>query len=245
MPFDLPLDVPCDGPTVVILTRPMATKKPAPNWWQQLFLRTIVPSRVSELCLRQHELHDALMKRLSAAMARNEVIVIDPPPGSARLINNDLLWSAEQVLRAGSVAAALLWLPASTDSAQLRRLQLAAETGGTLAFLLQDARRLATASPAPLRLRLDAGRGDDGALLVHLVKRRGAPLDKPIRLPGVGGSSGTKTGASVVEVRRPSGRSADAGLRSSNVAGDRFQAAIAGARSPLPDAPHGKPLAAG
>jgi len=179
------------------------------------------------------------------------LIVIDPQQGPARLINNDLLWSAEQVLRAGSVAAALLWLPRSTDSAQLRRLQLAAETGGTLAFLLQDARRLAAASPAPLRLRLEAGRGDDGdgALLVHLVKRRGAPLDRPIRLPGVGVKSATKTGGPIGspadEVRLPAGRNADAGPRESTVAVNRFQAAIVGARNPLPAAPHGKPLAAG
>lgn len=79
VPFDLPLDEPCDGPTVVILTRPMTTKKPPPNWWQQLFLRTIVPQPVSALCLRQHELHDGVMQRLSAAKACNEVIVVDPP----------------------------------------------------------------------------------------------------------------------------------------------------------------------
>jgi predicted patatin/cPLA2 family phospholipase len=80
VPFDLPLEEPCDGPTVVILTRPMSTKKPAPNWWQQLFLRTLVPPRVASLSLRQHELHHALMQRLKLAVAREEVIVIDPPP---------------------------------------------------------------------------------------------------------------------------------------------------------------------
>jgi predicted patatin/cPLA2 family phospholipase len=80
VPFDLPLEEPCDGPTVVILTRPMSTKKPAPNWWQQLFLRTLVPQPVAALSLRQHELHHALMGRLQQAIARDEVIVIDPPP---------------------------------------------------------------------------------------------------------------------------------------------------------------------
>jgi predicted patatin/cPLA2 family phospholipase len=80
VPFDLPLEEPCDGPTVVILTRPMSTKKPAPNWWQQLFLRTLVPARVASLSLRQHQLHHTLMERLKKAVAREEVIVIDPPP---------------------------------------------------------------------------------------------------------------------------------------------------------------------
>lgn len=132
----------------------------------------------------------------AAGVNLSRLIVIDPLQGPARLIHHDLLWSAEQVLRAGSVAAALLWLPRNTDSAQLRRLQLAAETGGTLAFMLQDATRLAAASPAPLRLRLEAGRGRDGAgaLLVHLVKRRGAPLDRPIRLADMGTQTATRTG---------------------------------------------------
>src|SRR5690606_29101761 len=80
VPFDLPLGRDYEGPTVVILTRPMTTKQPAPNWWRQLFLRTAVPRRVSALCLKQHELHDALMKRLSLAKSTNQVIVVDPPP---------------------------------------------------------------------------------------------------------------------------------------------------------------------
>jgi predicted patatin/cPLA2 family phospholipase len=80
VPFDLPLEEPCEGPTVVILTRPMSTKKPAPNWWQQLFLRTLVPQPVAALSLRQHELHHALMGRLRQAIQRDDIIVIDPPP---------------------------------------------------------------------------------------------------------------------------------------------------------------------
>jgi predicted patatin/cPLA2 family phospholipase len=80
VPFDLPIDEPCDGPIVVILTRPMSTKKPAPNWWQQLFLRTAVPSRVAHLTLKQHELHQVTMKRLAEAESRGGVIVVNPPP---------------------------------------------------------------------------------------------------------------------------------------------------------------------
>jgi predicted patatin/cPLA2 family phospholipase len=97
VPFDLPLDAEVRGPTVVILTRPMSTKKAPPNWWQQAFLRTVVPAPVAELSLVQHALHDALMTRLRAAVERGEVVVVDPPPEmTLKRITND-----EQRLREG------------------------------------------------------------------------------------------------------------------------------------------------
>ena len=92
----------------------------------------------------------------------------------------DQLWAAEQILRAGSVGIALLWLPRATTAAHLRRLQVAAEAGGCTGFFLQDESRLAHPSAAPLRLRLEAH--VDG-LLIHVVKRRGAPLARPLLLP--------------------------------------------------------------
>ena len=115
----------------------------------------------------------------AAGVQLSRLIVVDALPEMTRLATGDTLWAAEQILRAGSVGAALLWLPRGTTAAQLRRLQVAAEAGGTLAFLMQDESRLAAASPAPLRLRLEAQ--DDG-LVVHLIKRRGAPLGRPICL---------------------------------------------------------------
>jgi predicted patatin/cPLA2 family phospholipase len=97
VPFDLPVATPTSGPTVVILTRPMSTKKPAPNWWQQAFLRTVVPAPVSTLSLMQHELHEALMRRLRGAVERGEVRVVDPPPQmTLKRVTND-----ERSLREG------------------------------------------------------------------------------------------------------------------------------------------------
>lgn len=116
----------------------------------------------------------------AAGVELSRLIVVEAAPGNSRLAGSDTLWATEQILRAGSVSAALFWLPRQTSSAQLRRLQVAAEAGGTLAFLLQDEARRAAASPAPLRLRLEAQ--PDG-LAVHLLKRRGAPLARPILLP--------------------------------------------------------------
>ncbi|MBM4072031.1 MAG: hypothetical protein FJ271_24360 [Planctomycetes bacterium] len=52
----------------------------------------------------------------------------------------DALWAWEQTLRSGAVAIVLGWLDVFNDRA-FRKLQLAAETGGSLAFLLRPASR--------------------------------------------------------------------------------------------------------
>jgi cell division inhibitor SulA len=65
----------------------------------------------------------------------------------------DSHWSAEQCLRAGCCAAVLHWLP-DADYRQLRRLQLAAETGNALAFLFRPLQSMALTSPATLRLKI-------------------------------------------------------------------------------------------
>jgi protein ImuA len=81
----------------------------------------------------------------------------------------DALWSAEQILKNGSCAALLCWLPqARPDS--LRRLHLAAQGSETLFFALRPAQAALNASPAPLRLALEAV---SGGLAVRVVKRRG------------------------------------------------------------------------
>jgi hypothetical protein len=67
----------------------------------------------------------------------------------------DVLWATEQCLRSGSCAAVLVWLHQADDRA-LRRLQVAAVTGTALAFVFRDRNALANASPAALRLELEA-----------------------------------------------------------------------------------------
>lgn len=79
--FDLPLDEDYPGPIVVVLTRPMETKKPPPALWERWAVRTIVPAEIRDVVLRQHELHNAVMERLRVAVAREEVILVDPPRG--------------------------------------------------------------------------------------------------------------------------------------------------------------------
>ncbi len=67
--------------------------------------------------------------------------------------HTDTHWTAEQCLRSGCCGAVLGWLP-RTDYRELRRLQLAADTGGTLGFVFRPLAAADQASPCALRLRI-------------------------------------------------------------------------------------------
>jgi len=82
---------------------------------------------------------------------------------------SDGAWSAEQCLRSGACGAVLLWAR-SPEYTQLRRWQLAAESGGALGFLFRPATAMAHASPAALRLRV---RADGDASSIEILKCRG------------------------------------------------------------------------
>lgn len=88
------------------------------------------------------------------------------------------LWATEQALRCADVAAVLAWLPRA-QSADLRRLQLAAQRHRCLLFVVRPEAARVQASPARLRLWLAAGDAPE----VHVLKRRGPPLAAPVRLP--------------------------------------------------------------
>lgn len=66
----------------------------------------------------------------------------------------DALWAAEQCLRSGSCGAVLCW-PRNADDRALRRLQVAAETGQTLAFACRPMAAAHNPSPAALRVAID------------------------------------------------------------------------------------------
>ncbi|HTR57966.1 MAG TPA: translesion DNA synthesis-associated protein ImuA [Casimicrobiaceae bacterium] len=85
-------------------------------------------------------------------------------------------WAAEQVLRANSVGALLFW-PGSLVEQRLRRLQLAAQEGETLAFVFATTARAAQPSPAPLRIRLSPA---GARLRVDVFKRRGGVMSVPL-----------------------------------------------------------------
>lgn len=92
------------------------------------------------------------------------------------------LWAAEQVLRCREVAVLMAWLPQARPE-QLRRLQVASQTGSThhrppLVFAFRPLTAQHESSPAPLRLSLRS-RAREG-LELQLLKRRGPALDSPL-----------------------------------------------------------------
>jgi hypothetical protein len=111
---------------------------------------------------------------LAAAGLRLEFLTVVRTPG-----RRDALWAAEQVLRAGVCRALLAWLPRA-GYGELRRLAVAAEEGTAIAFLFRLPQAAQEPSPAPLRLGLEPC---GGQLAVRILKRRGAQLAAPLRIP--------------------------------------------------------------
>ncbi|WP_226457301.1 translesion DNA synthesis-associated protein ImuA [Pseudomonas sp. AF03-9] len=91
----------------------------------------------------------------------------------------DALWAVEQCLRSGSCGAVLCW-PRKADDRALRRLQVAAETGQTLAFAWRSLNDAINSSPAALRLAVEAKPAQ-----VRVLKCRGGLAHPaPIALAG-------------------------------------------------------------
>ncbi|HSD16369.1 MAG TPA: translesion DNA synthesis-associated protein ImuA [Thermomonas sp.] len=96
--------------------------------------------------------------------------VIDAAP-------RDALWAFEQCLRSGACAAVVGW-PRQADAKALRRLQVAADSGNCLGFVLRDRKHAANPSPAALRLE----RTGDGW---RVRKCRGGPAPTRAFAPGM------------------------------------------------------------
>ena len=83
---------------------------------------------------------------------------------------DERLWALEQALGSGTCAAVLGW-PGRLEPKASRRLQLAAERGGSLSFLMREPEAARTTSHAALRLALAPQRG---GLALTPLKHRGA-----------------------------------------------------------------------
>jgi cell division inhibitor SulA/protein ImuA len=92
----------------------------------------------------------------------------------------EALWAAEQALSSGVCAAVLLWLK-GTDDRWLRRLKLAAETGGALGVLFRPERHRFESSPASLRLLMTKGRREAHLELLKVQGGRPGPVDFGVR----------------------------------------------------------------
>lgn len=115
--------------------------------------------------------------RLLVVRAAGEGVLPSTPAASS---TGSSLWAIEQALKSGHVGAVLCWLPPRLAPGRLRRLQLAAQTHDGPVFALREAETAGRPTAAPLRLALEAGGAD--RLRVHLLKRRGPPLESPLEL---------------------------------------------------------------
>ncbi|MES2383078.1 MAG: translesion DNA synthesis-associated protein ImuA [Pseudomonadota bacterium] len=112
-----------------------------------------------------------------------------------------LLWATREALQCADVAAVLAWLP-DVRSTHLRRLQMAAQAHNKLLFVFRTPRAQHESSPAPLRLLVEGAAGEAGTLSVHVLKRRGPPLDAPLLLDSLPPRLAALLAASRERVRR-------------------------------------------
>ena len=97
---------------------------------------------------------------------------------------DDALWAAEQALKSSACGAVLFWAGAAIGQAQadyawLRRLQMAAEAGRSIAVLFRPCAAESLSTPAHLRVVVAR---ENGLLKIRIPKRRGPPLAAPIAL---------------------------------------------------------------
>lgn len=91
----------------------------------------------------------------------------------------DYLWAAEQLLRLPACGAVLLWIDGyPQQSRALRRLQVAAQIGGSWGVVFRSAASARHPSPAAVRLEMQAVSVHDQGTRVKVLKCRGrAPVD--------------------------------------------------------------------
>ena len=94
----------------------------------------------------------------------------------------NLLWVIEQASRSKSCGVIVAWTTSCRKELTypaLRRLHVAADTGGSTLILMRPQNVSDQASPAPTRIAIDSA---NGALKLRIVKRRGALLAQSIRV---------------------------------------------------------------
>ncbi len=122
--------------------------------------------------------HLSAVALVRLGFAVEELLVINT---RARVIPGaDSLWALEQALKSGHVGAVLAWLPPRLRAERLRRLQLAAHAHDGPAFVLCEMSAAQRPTAAPLRLALRPAGAD--TLALRVLKRRGPPLEAPLRL---------------------------------------------------------------
>ncbi len=94
----------------------------------------------------------------------------------------DALWALERCLQSGCVDSALSWLRQAPALKALRRLQMAAERGRSLAHLMHDGSWSLDAG-THVRIALWPAASQPGQIEVQVQRQRGGPQRQPIALP--------------------------------------------------------------
>lgn len=96
------------------------------------------------------------------------------------------VWALERILQSRALGAVLALPPLDHQlpANHMRRLQSAAAESDALTFVFRPVRAALNASPAPLRVQLTPTFNERGlrTIDIHVLKRRGRPLDKTLRL---------------------------------------------------------------
>lgn len=79
VPYELALETPSSGPTVVLLTRHVERPKTRPSWWERGMLHLVTSEAVRGPTLRQHALYNDVVRRLREEDARGDVVLVPPP----------------------------------------------------------------------------------------------------------------------------------------------------------------------
>lgn len=98
--------------------------------------------------------------------------------------HTDHLWALEQLLGSSTAGMVMGW-SRRRDTASLRRLQLAVEGSRTLGVMITPAEGARQASPAPLRLAMEAMPGENRLRVTLLRQRGGQAGTRALSLPSI------------------------------------------------------------
>jgi protein ImuA len=93
---------------------------------------------------------------------------------------NDTLWVLEQALLSCSLSHVFAWIQQTPNSVAMRRIAYAARRTRSLCFLMRPLAASRTASPAELRLKIEAG--EYGATRITVLKNRGLVREQTIEV---------------------------------------------------------------
>jgi cell division inhibitor SulA len=134
-------------------------------------LRLLLPSILTRQQHRQTELVTLIAPPMSInsemlaefGLALDQVMVVQPS------LSKQVLWSAEQSLKSGCCHSVILW-HASLSVKQVKRLQLAAEKGHCLLFIIRQPQQEHISLPVTLGIRLSPSRV---GIKAQITKRKG------------------------------------------------------------------------